>query len=467
MHSSKKGRVTLTMEGIEFDGFVESDPRAIAEARRCAELNGGDTDVTAWASTVITLGAQVAALGAASGGMAGLASTVAQLAERAEEASAALAADVAQAATTAADTAVKATKQAADQAAAAVGKARQQAAADLAAASKAASATVQAELGRLLSGEDAPVARAVQEIVRRQMEEDHARQQRMLADVLDRASAAWDADNPASGVAALERRLAERQDRQHSALVANLSAVQESVSAVAATAQTQAAVAAAVATSPAKGRTFEERVGAALESVAAAMGGTYTATGDTTGSIRNCRKGDGVVELPGPDGEGTTRIVVEMTTTGSARKWGPYLDEAQRNRDADAAIGVVPSSELVPGGAAMASAGPGRLVMAFDEGAGDVGVLHAAVSLLALHAQRDAARRREGADHAEVDARLLDAERQLAMLADTLKAATGVRAGAAKVVAGIEASQEALSRSLAQARAALRATAPAAAQNVA
>ncbi|MDQ1747825.1 MAG: hypothetical protein QOD07_2088 [Frankiaceae bacterium] len=467
MQESKNGSVILGPRGIIFDGYVEADPRAVAEARRYDELHGGTGDLRPWASTVIPLGAQVVALGEATGGITGLASTVAQMAERAEQASAALAADVARAATTASEAAVVATKQAAEQAAAALVKARQQAAADLAAASKATSESMQTELVRLLGGEDAPVARAVSELVRRQMEEDHVRQQRVLADVLDRATAAWDADNPASGVASLERRLAERQDRQHAALVANLSAVQESVAAVAASAQTQAAVASAVAASPAKGRTFEEQAGSALESIAAAMGGTYTATGDMPGAIRNCRKGDGVIELPNGDGDDITKIVVEMTTTGSARKWGPYLDEAIRNRCAHAAIGVVPTTGLVPGGSTMSPAGPGRIVMAFDPEAGGHSILGAAVTLLALHAQRDLARQRTGADHAEVDARLADAERQLGTLAETLKAATGVRTGAAKVVAGIEACQEALARSLGQARAALRATAAAGSEGAA
>jgi hypothetical protein len=65
-----------------------------------------------------------------------------------------------------------------------------------------------------------------------------------------------------------------------------------------------------------------------------------------------------------------------MTTTGAARRWGPYLDEAMRNRGAAAALGLVPSSELVPAAGPIASVGPGRIVMALDTDGGG-SLLHA------------------------------------------------------------------------------------------
>ena len=43
------------------------------------------------------------------------------------------------------------------------------------------------------------------------------------------------------------------------------------------------------------------------------------------GELRNCEKGDGVLEVPSSDGHDMVGLVVEMTTTGAARRWGPYL----------------------------------------------------------------------------------------------------------------------------------------------
>ncbi|GAA2756188.1 hypothetical protein [Actinopolymorpha rutila] len=87
--------------------------------------------------------------------------------------------------------------------------------------------------------------------------------------------------------------------------------------------------------------------------------------------------------------------------------------------------------------------------------------MQAAALLVALRVQRDAALEGDGAAAAEADRRLAEAQAQLALLAETLKAAQTVRTGAGKVVSGLEAVHEALVRSLLQARAALAAGAAA------
>jgi len=161
-----------------------------------------------------------------------------------------------------------------------------------------------------------------------------------------------------------------------------------------------------------------------------------------------------VLQVPAFDGTRQVRIVVEMTTTGAARKWGPYLDEAERNREADASIGVVPNTVLVPGRAALTLVAPNRIVVAHDSDGGHA-LLRAAAVLLTLRVQREAVRARDGVDLGMADARIAEAERLLGTLSEVLKAAAGVKAGAAKVVTGIEATHDSLARTLALARAAL------------
>lgn len=191
-----------------------------------------------------------------------------------------------------------------------------------------------------------------------------------------------------------------------------------------------------------------------MEQVAAGMGGSYTATGDTIGAVRSCKKGDGLLELSSADGVGAVRIVVEMITTGASRKWPSYLAEAERNREAHASLGIVPSTDLVPGGSMLAPVGAKRLVLAFNED-GDPALLRAACVLLALRAQRDLVGERGGSDLTVVDNRLAEAQRMLATLTEVIKTAAGVRSGAAKVVLGLEGLHESLTRCLAQARSAL------------
>jgi hypothetical protein len=193
--------IQMTAEGIAFSHYVETDARAVAEARRWIQRqaeSGLSCDLAPWVTVAMSLGAQVAALGDAAGGVADLAATVSALGQRAEAAGSALTRDVAAASAAAAESAVSATRLAAEQTVSALVQARQQAALDLSAAAKTASATVQTELERLLGGEDAPAARAVRELVRKQMEESDVRVQNALGVALDRVSAAWDPDNPAA-----------------------------------------------------------------------------------------------------------------------------------------------------------------------------------------------------------------------------------------------------------------------------
>ena len=57
--------------------------------------------------------------------------------------------------------------------------------------------------------------------------------------------------------------------------------------------------------------------------------------------------------------------------TDSARTgWTDYLDEAERNRDAVARLGLVRTAEQ-NGGPPIRASGPRRIVMAFDPGTDD------------------------------------------------------------------------------------------------
>jgi hypothetical protein len=461
---SKALAVTIRGGQLVFDGFTESDPRVLSEASRWTAGSRGapavgalmeGADLSPFASAALCLGAQVMSIGGETSGVTSLAGTVIQLADRAEAASTALTADVARATTEASEVAAKAAREAAKVTAETLAGARKQVAEDMAETVKAATMQVQAELTRLFGSSNAPVVTSVRELVAAQMADSAVRLHRTFTETLGSVSSTLDVGNPASPLAKLEYRLAERQDRHHGEVSASIEKVREAVAAATTAAHTAAAVASAQASSPAKGRPFEETVGLAMEDIASGLGGSYEATGDTVGAIHACRKGDGVLEVPALDGAGSVRIVVEMTTTGATRKWRPYLAEAERNREANASIGVVPTVDLVPGRTALAPVAPNRIVVAHSSDEGH-GLLRAAVILLALRIQRDAVRDRDGIDLASADARIAEAEQLLATMSEVLKAANSVKSGAAKVVTGIETAQEALARTLALARSALR-----------
>lgn len=460
--SNTSPHVTLTGGALVLEKVSIDTPVVMAEALHWTEgrrgvpvsqEQGEGADLSCFAVSALTLGAQMLSYGAEAGGVATLSGTVTQLAARAEAASSALASDVSRASKSATELATSMTREAAGQTAAALNAAAEQAVKEIGGAVVATRTTLQSELTRLLGSEDTPVVHAVQQLVAEQMSASAVNLQRTFTETLGTVSATLDVGNPGSPLAKLETRIGERAERQHREVNQQLERVREAVTAATSAASTAAAVAAAHSASPAKGLPFEERIGEQLEGIAAGLGGTYTSVGSTAGAVRSSKKGDGILEVPAMDGSGPVRVVVEMTTTGASRKWSPYLEEAERNREAQASLGVVPGPELVPGGNLLASVGDNRLVVAADGGI-DPGLLRAACVLLVLRAQRDIAARR-GGDLTPVDDRLAEAQSLLDALAEILKTAAGVKAGASKVVTNLEAVHASMTRCMLQARATL------------
>lgn len=97
------------------------------------------------------------------------------------------------------------------------------------------------------------------------------------------------------------------------------------------------------------GITFEECLGAVLAGEAHRLGDLHDATGDTTGVIKQCKKGDHVIEL-GPDSAAArARIVWEAKEKHgySLRAALDEIDEARRNRQAQVGVFVF-SCKAVP-----------------------------------------------------------------------------------------------------------------------
>jgi hypothetical protein len=90
------------------------------------------------------------------------------------------------------------------------------------------------------------------------------------------------------------------------------------------------------------GLDFEDAVGALIQAEAQSNGDLFESTGNTTGAIRNCKKGDQLVTL-GPDSPGAgRRVVFEAKEDQSYTdvKALEELDEAKRNRGAEVGVFV-------------------------------------------------------------------------------------------------------------------------------
>src|SRR3954463_15691846 len=110
-----------------------------------------------------------------------------------------------------------------------------------------------------------------------------------------------------------------------------------------------------------------------MHGIAAGLGDEYTETGATVGQLSRAKKGDGLLDLSG----GSARLVLEMTDSNRTG-WTAYLDEAERNRGANASLGLVRHIDQ-NAGQTFRSLGNRRVVMAFDPGNDDPELLRTVV----------------------------------------------------------------------------------------
>jgi hypothetical protein len=127
---------------------------------------------------------------------------------------------------------------------------------------------------------------------------------------------------------------------------------------------------------PIKGGSYEDEVHRLMHGVAAGLGGEYTETDHLVGLLPRCKKGDGLLVSDG----GSARVLLEMTDSPRSG-WSDYLDEAERNRAAQASLGLVRTPDQ-NGDQSLRVLGPRRVVMAFDPGNDDPELLRTVVMLL-------------------------------------------------------------------------------------
>ena len=219
------------------------------------------------------------------------------------------------------------------------------------------------ELERLFGAESAV---AVQHQLRTVMSEQSAR---MREDLLKQFSSA-DAHNPLAdfkaGTMAAMRRAADQQDTNLKALNEQITALRGEVAKLQAEREKAQEVAAEHARSTAKGRPYEEAVFEAIDAIARARGDDADAVGDLPGG--GGRKGDVVVGIDGCEGPPRARIVFEAKNAYVPKNRAvAELDAAMEQRDADYAVWVVPSEELLPGhGAQLREVNGDKLFVVFD-----------------------------------------------------------------------------------------------------
>lgn len=315
------------------------------------------------------------------------------------------------------------------------------------------------EMQRLVGGDDPVLGAKLAVLLQNFSSQLDERINTRTDDLFAKAARQLDPRDPTSPLAEFTKRIGE----QHEALSNNVQvgqrAIEESLdkltAVVNAATATTSATAAIRAVSPLKGTAYADAVHQQIQTLAGIYGDEYIDTSTTTGLVPRCRKGDGVLIVPNTTGSGAGRIVIEMTDSDTARRqWTDYLDEAERNRDAVASLGIVRTIEQLAGGERLRIFGPRRIVVVHDPAVDDPALLRAVVLL--LRAQATVTMARSGGEHLKTaEEKLSEAVGCLERLAEVQKAAGNIRKGADKIDGDCAWLHTSLQRLLSEASAAL------------
>jgi hypothetical protein len=183
------------------------------------------------------------------------------------------------------------------------------------------------------------------------------------------------------------------------------------------------------------GIAFEEQLGALLAEEAQRLGDLYEATGDVTGAIKQCKKGDYVVQLGADAAAAHARIVWEAKEKQaySVRAALEEIEEARRNRQAQVGVFVY-SRKTAPEGLESLQRHGIDVVAVWDadDPMSDL-VVRAAYSLARALAVRERASGESQAALGELEQAARGVERQISYLDDVRKWAETVKGHGEKI----------------------------------
>ncbi len=371
-----------TGDAITIDGLVVDDADIITEARRWTGGERGpavsDTtaldgaDVTRFVTEALGLGARaIAATGQAQESQA-LSHLIRDVGDRAAGASN----DAAERTARATREAAQAITKTADTARQAVTDAERLHREQLSAAVTKAGTELHDLVSRVLGGENPELLDRLQPVLAKFATDLDAKVTRQTGELLEKAARQFDPADPTSPMAKHAAALQEQYSGLTKSFTDNLSVVTSKLDALEKAVAIEQATGRLAQVTPLKGDTFEQAVHRHMAQIATGLADEYAETGDRAGALPYNKKGDGVLHVDSD----AARVVIEATDSGR-RNWGSYLEEAERNRNAVAALGVVRTPEQ-NGGHSVRLIGPRRFVLAFDPGSDDADLLRTIVQLL-------------------------------------------------------------------------------------
>ncbi|MFX0578876.1 Fis family transcriptional regulator [Nocardia nepalensis] len=281
------------------------------------------------------------------------------------------------------------------------------------------------QVNRMFGGSNPEVLARLQPVLQQFSADLSAKAATGTQELISTATKQFDLEDPASPMAKHAAALDERQRELTKLIACNHADLAKKVDEVTVALKVREAKADIVRMTPLKGDSFAARVHAFLDPIAAGLGDEYCETGSIVGAIPRSKKGDGLLTTAAG-----ARVVLEMTD--SHRKgWIDYLDEAERNRQAAAALGIVRTPEQ-NGGETIRVLGPRRVVLAFDPDSDEPDLLRASIMLLRAASLMVVARG-GGEQLATAQEKIRDALAQLEKLATAKKSADAIRREATKI----------------------------------
>lgn len=315
-----------------------------------------------------------------------------------------------------------------------------------------ATARMTTELGRLFGGTNPELIARLQPVLERFGVDLEAKVKAETTELLGMATKQFDVSDPTSPMAkhaaALDehrRGITQEIERSHTDLSKKVDDLTTAL-------RLKEAKNSVAQVTTIKGVTYADRLHAVLQPIATGLGDEYIDTSKFAGSVSRSKKGDGLLNVNGGD----TRVVIEMTD--SARTgWTDYFDEAERNRKAVAALGLVRTAEQ-NAGETIRMLGARRMVLAFDPDNDDADLLRTVVMMLRACAMT--ATTRTGTHRiATAEDKIHEAVAQLAKIGEVKKTAGHIRNNADKIEKACTAITSSIDRLLSDALSALAAAA--------
>ena len=401
-------------------------------------------DLSTFVTEAVVLGARALAVTSQTSEARAVEQMLREVGDKTAEATTSAAATTQQAVADAANTVVKAAADAKK----AIVEADELSRKELTATVDAAKRDLNGEVRRIFGGESPELVERLQPLLDSFGAGLEAKVQASTGVLLDKVARQFDPADPTSPMAKHTATLKLQQQTLTTQIEKNHTELTAKIEELTTTLKVNEARTSLAKVTPIKGGSFEDQIHDLMRSVAVGLGDEYVDTTSTVVRVPRSKKGDGVLSVAG----GATRVVLEMTD--SARTgWGDYFDEAERNRDASAALGLVRTPDQ-NGAQALRVLGSRRVVMAFDPDTEDPELLRTVVMLLRTVAIAASART-GAAEIATAEEKIADALVQLEKI-DTIKtAANTIQKNATKIDSESTGIRTAIQRLLDQALAAL------------